>query len=170
MNTHNKINFSKIEEKAYKKGYRVTREGDFISYTGRLIKYINKKGYAVCKITIDKKSYILYAHRLQAYQKFGDKIYSNNILTRHLNNNSKDNSFDNIGLGTNKDNMMDRGSEALRQHALKASAKTIKHDAVKIREYYIKSGNKQKETMEKFNISSTGTFWYIINKRINRSL
>lgn len=39
-------------------------------------------------------------HRLQAYQKFGDKIYEDGIVVRYLNGDRYDNSYDNIGIGT----------------------------------------------------------------------
>lgn len=47
-------------------------------------------------------------HRLVAYQKFGAAMFESGIEVRHLNNNSRDNSNDNIAIGTKAQNNADK--------------------------------------------------------------
>jgi hypothetical protein len=46
-------------------------------------------------------------HKIIAYIKFGDDAIKRGIVTRHLNDCKLDNSWDNIGIGTPKDNWHD---------------------------------------------------------------
>lgn len=104
---------------AHQKGYRITDDGVLLfikeGQKPRQIKgSIDYKGdnktvpYRRTGIRLDGKVRRLMFHRLQAYQKFGDKIFQKGIEVRHLNGNSLDNSYDNIGIGTLTDNRRDR--------------------------------------------------------------
>ncbi len=162
--THNNQKFSRNEEFAYKKGYRVTEDGIMYGLRGQIITNTDTSGYIRVGTKSKGKYIIVYAHRLQAYQKYKDKIYRNNIMVRHLDGNNKNNSIHNIVLGTNKDNMMDRPKEARVAQAMKASFKTKKYNTKEVRDFYKASGNSYKKTKDKFGISSGGTLWYILNK------
>ena len=77
------------EQIAYKKGYRVLMDGTPISKRNHL-NGTNCGGYIRLSIRIEGKKEYIMVHRLQAYQKFGDKMFENGLVVRHLNNNSKE--------------------------------------------------------------------------------
>jgi len=127
MISHNKETFSRNEKFAYNKGYRVTPKGTMYGLRGQVITNSDTAGY-IRVGTKNKGKYItIYAHRLQAYQKYGNAIYSKGILVRHLDGNNKNNSEDNIALGSNKDNMMDRPKKivSLKQEKLPLKPRNI---------------------------------------------
>lgn len=149
---------------AYKKGYRTTKDGNVIGVRGEILsldlssgyKYFSMKDYfnKVRKIRV---------HRLVAYEKFGDKIFKENIEVRHLNNDRINNSWYNIDIGTASQNMNDRPKEVRYNHAKKASLEAQIHEHKDIIDYY-NLCRSYKNTMNKFDISSKGTLHYIINK------
>lgn len=164
MISHNKKTFSRNEKFAYDKGYRVTPKGTMYGLRGQVVTNSDTKGY-IRVGTKNKGKYItIYAHRLQAYQKYGNAIYSKGILVRHLDGNNKNNSEDNIALGSNRDNMMDRPKEDRVTQARKASARTKKYNTKEVRDFHKASGNSYNKTKDEFRISSGGTLWYILNK------
>jgi hypothetical protein len=158
---------------AVKKGYTCNEEG--LIYFPPSKKWntghCDKTGYYHIGFNLkdsENKSYIkrIATHRLVAYYKFGDKIFDKSLHVRHLNGNPKDNSWNNIAIGTASENMMDKTPEARMKHALNASSKNRKFDdktMKEIREYYneVKS---YKKTKEKYNISSSGTLHHMLNK------
>lgn len=93
-------------------------------------------------------------------------MYADGVQCRHLNGNEKDNSYDNIGIGSAHDNAMDK-DPAVRLAASRIASKynplrypkekilSIKNDR--------KIGMTYKEIMEKYGISSKGTVSYICN-------
>lgn len=157
------------EQLAYLKGYRINEAGD-VFFKGRQKMQQNHNGkYKRFSIRIaNNKILNISSHRFQAYQKFGDKIYEDGIVIRHLDGEPCNNSIDNIEIGSQKDNMLDIPKEVRRQHAINATQYVMVHSADKvkeIREYYNKH-HTYKDTMKKFGISSKGTLWFILNKRI----
>ena len=94
-------------------------------------------------------------------------MFEPGIVVRHLNGNQKDNSFENICIGTNKDNMLDRPFKDRLQHAIKASSSIRKFSNEQVKQ--IKDDHLQglgyKALMEKFKISSKGTLHYILNSQ-----
>lgn len=119
---------SKIKQvimRAYETGYRATENGDIISPRGKLRKlrvvstYGN--GYKSFTVAFQGKSFPINVHRFCAYQKYGAVIFNDGIVVRHLNNDSSDNSFKNIGIGTTHDNMMDNPKEQRVSRAVHAS-------------------------------------------------
>jgi hypothetical protein len=93
--------------KAVQRGYTVDRMGNVFDSGGNLVNTYNCDGY-------------LYfghvkVHRFVAYFKFGDSIFSNEV--RHLDDNSLNNTWDNIGIGTRLDNILDFPSEKRRRIA-----------------------------------------------------
>lgn len=104
---------NRITKLAYDKGYRVSDCGDFVKglrcpslKLGTQDK--NGKLYKSFNIGIDGMSTRCYVHKLQAYQKFGEAVFENGIVVRHMNDESLDNSNINIEIGTQLDNAMDR--------------------------------------------------------------
>ena len=149
---------------AHNKGYRVTKEGKVIGVKGNELKLNNYKGYYRFNFrNLNNGVSHVPVHRLQAYHKFGDAIFEKGIMVRHLDGDSTNNSWDNIEIGTNSDNMMDMSAEIRLAKALHATSFTRKHDKEAIKAYYAEYKSYAK-TMEHFNISSKGTLHFILNK------
>lgn len=163
METHNNLKYSRNEVYAYEIGYRVTEDGFLQSPSGKYIGHISKSGYVKFSIQNKRKRYVILVHRLQAYQKYGEKIYQKGLQVRHLNNDKQDNSHSNIALGTNKQNVADRDRETVLKNALYASSFTKKYDYNKVKSYYNKTRS-YKLTMQEFNISSSSALHYILKK------
>ena len=152
----------KIEQIAKERGYRVTDKGILYNPKIKMIGFF-KDGYHGTSIRIEGKSKRLQTHRLQAYQKYGNKLYNQGIVTRHKNSNSKDNSKRNILIGTHSQNMMDQPKEQRLKKALKATSFVRKYDKETVKTFYNKVKS-YKKTMQEFNISSKGTLHFILNK------
>jgi hypothetical protein len=154
----------KKEKYFYDKNYRVTNDGTLLSPKGVLTTRLYK-GYFGKRIRVDGKLLDLRVHRLQAYQKYGDDMYNDGIVVRHLNGVSTDNSWDNIAIGTHSENQMDIPKHIRISRALHATSFMKKHEHDAIRKYYYENGKSYKKTKEKFNISSSGTLHFILNKK-----
>lgn len=158
----------KPEELALVKGYTVTREGILLNRNGKQVKGRIKdrnNDYYNFDIRIgpakENKKVHCMIHRLQAYQKFGNKIYENGIVVRHLNGDRYDNSYNNIEIGTIKDNKNDIPKELISincgQIRRKYSVETIES----IRKDR-KAGFTYTQLMSKYHITSKGTINYIL--------
>lgn len=148
----------------YKKGYRITEEGNIINPKGEDIVGGVTNGYKHFCTRLNSKPIMCRAHRLQAFQKYGEKLYEDGIVVRHLNENSLDNSFDNISIGTHKDNALDI-PEAIRINRATYAASFVKrHNHDDIKKFHKENKCSYKKTMKEFNISSKGTLHYILNK------
>ena len=148
---------------AHNLGYRCSIYGHLINPNGDEIGFTGDDGYTQTRIRIDGKTVKINAHRLQAYQKFGDKVFEKGIVVRHLDGDKTNFSYKNIEIGTQSDNMMDRSKEDRLAHSLKATAKVRKYDKLEVREFH-KTSKSYKKTMEHFGISSKGTLSHILNK------
>jgi hypothetical protein len=113
--------------------------------------------YGVCKN--------IKVHRMQAYQKYGDALYKDGIIVRHLNGVSTDNSYDNIAIGTMSENMMDIPASIRIAKSVYAASFLRRYNKEDVMKFYIENGKSYKKTMEKFNISSKGTLHFILNGR-----
>ena len=82
---------------------------------------------------------------------------------RHLNGNEMDNSWDNIGIGTHSDNMMDMPKEVRVAKAKHASSFLKKYNHENVRDFH-QSAKSYKKTMEYFGIKSKSTLYSILNK------
>lgn len=152
------------KEKGYyvdKKGYVFNKDGKSISLSSN-----NKgTGYKSFNIRVNGSNPTRsFVHRLQAFQKFGDVIFKEDMVIRHLNGDSLDNSFENIGIGTLSDNMLDIPKE---KRVLNAS--NPRHDHEKIIQDF-KNGYTYKEIMEKHGITSKGTVSFIVNKSLKNNI
>lgn len=148
--------------------YTIDEKGVLKNPQGKKVGSVNRQGYKKIQVTICGKARDVFLHRIQAYNKYGSKLYEKGIQVRHLNDIKTDNSSDNIALGTATDNLNDRGREKImadQKKATDASKKYSDEKVLQIKEFYKKNNNSQKLTMQTFNISSTGTLWYILNKR-----
>lgn len=120
---------------------------------------LNSNGYKVInfRLTTGKVVWVP-VHRIVAYFKFGSKIFEKGVVVRHLNNNRLDNTFNNISIGTQRDNIMDNSPENRR---LWASSPVHPHKEILEDR---KSGMSYSQLMLKYGIKSKGTLSYIINK------
>lgn len=112
---------------AYRKGYRVTPEGKVVNALGRERKCQiktsrNDKRYVFNVAIGNGVRMPVPVHKLQAYQKFGDKMFDQGIVVRHLDGDSSNNHEGNIAIGTVRDNIMDRSLEDRKNHSAKATA------------------------------------------------
>ena len=153
-----------ITRSSKEKGYSVDDSGKVFNKDCALIslsKNTKGKGYLSFNIRINgSKPTRSFVHRLQAFQKFGDVIFKEGVVVRHLDGISTNNSYDNIGIGSPSDNMLDIPKE---KRVINASNPTHDHEAIlKDR----KNGYTYKELMEKYSISSKGTISFIINKAL----
>lgn len=150
------------------KGYYVDKKGDVFNKDGKSISLSSNNkgtGYKSFNIRVNGSNPTRsFVHRLQAFQKFGDVIFKEDMVIRHLNGDSLDNSFENIGIGTLSDNMLDIPKE---KRVLNAS--NPKHDHEKIIQDF-KNGYTYKEIMEKYGITSKGTVSFIVNKSLKNNI
>jgi|TARA_B110000908_G_C10209949_1_gene429673 hypothetical protein len=93
---------------ASEKGYKVDKFGGVIGASGKtLATLIDSRGYKKFNIRCNGNHRCIRVHQLQAYQKFGSKSFEDDMVVRHLDNDSLNNQWDNLELGTHKDNMND---------------------------------------------------------------
>jgi len=158
------MRYNQNEKKAYDRGYRITDDGKVIGLKGQEIGSYSQGGYKKFKIRFDsEKELHVNAHRLQAYQKFGDRIYESGMVVRHLDNDKTNNSIDNIDIGSYSDNYMDQPEHVRVARAKHASSFVKKYNDIEVINFY-NDCNSYKKTMEEFNISSKGTLHYILQK------
>ena len=154
------------EQIAYERGYRVTKDGDLIGLSNKVIGCVNSAGYEHTGFNVNKKHTNIATHRLQAYQKYGNKLFEDGIVVRHLNSNSLDNSWDNIAIGTYRDNSMDRPKEKRKRDTSKTNKAAIKYPkefVLKLKREYKEIKN-YSELGRKYNIHNA-VIWGLINRR-----
>lgn len=158
-----------ITKTSFDRGYVVDKSGNVYNKDGKQISIgKSKKGYFSFNIRLEKgvnptRSFV---HRLQAYQKFGDKIFEAGIVVRHLNGESTDNSYENIGIGTYSDNSLDVPKEKRIQQSSKANLKYDHKAIINDRE----NGLSFNEIMIKHGISSKGTISFILKKSLESTI
>jgi len=149
---------------AFEKGYYVDEYGVVYGLKGNTLKTCcDDSGYLRFTIKYNKKCKCVYVHKLQAYQKFKDLALLENIHIRHMNNIKKDNSFENINIGSQQDNCLDIPKHERSQNA---SNPKYNHENIIIDRNI---GMSYKEIMSKYKISSKGTVSFIINKSLSKT-
>lgn len=147
-------------ERAVKLGFRVEKDGT-LTKNGKIIKVNSRhsgpRTYLRTNIVYKHVSYTLNVHQLQAYQKFGNELFKDGIVVRHLNDISDDNSWDNIAIGSYKDNSSDISEEKKKLMIPKP-----KYDYKEVKELREK-GLTYKQIMEVTGIKSKSTVSRIIN-------
>lgn len=127
---------------ASSKGYVVTEAGDVISRAGKLRKLAiqppssGRPSYMKLSIKLGDQSFPVPVHKLQAYQKFGEKMFEPGIVVRHLDGNSLNNTPDNINIGTQVDNALDRPNHERQTHAEHAASHNIAYDWIAVENDY----------------------------------
>ena len=147
---------------AYSKGYTINKDGFCLNPKGIVLKGgTNNNGYKYFSIRVNSESVKVAFHRLQAYQKYGDKLFELEILVRHKNGICIDNSFSNILIGTSSDNAMDIPKKL---RVIRASNPIHNHlEIISDRN----NGLTYEKIMKKHSISSKGTISFIINKSLS---
>ena len=151
---------------AYDKGYYVDQNGVVYGPKGKVLSLrLNKRGYFLFNVRYSNICVVsCLVHRLMAYQKFGAAIFEAGVVVRHLDGNSKNNSFHNIAIGTASDNMLDIPKD---RRILLASNPIYNHqEIVNDRN----AGLKYSEIMSKHGIKSKGTISFIINKSLKSQI
>ena len=144
----------------YKKGFIVSEDG--ILYNKRGVKVGSVcQGYHRISIKVNGKNEYIHTHRLQAFQKYGYKLFEEGIIVRHFNGNPLDNSWENILIGTQKDNMLDIPEQVRIKKSLHAASFVRKYDKEEVKKFHAISKS-YKKTMEKFLITSKGTLNFIL--------
>lgn len=155
----------KLEAIAYLKGYRYFN-GSIIGLKNKPLKTPRgSNGYPCFGVKINKKNFKISCHRFVAYQKFGDSIYRDGIVVRHLDGNKDRYEERNISIGSQSDNMMDVPGHIRLEKSIYASSHIRKFSDNKvefIRKFYNECKS-YKKTMCEFNIKSKGSLWYILN-------
>jgi hypothetical protein len=163
-----KSNHQKAIEHAYDKGYRSDKNGNIISpFSKKPLKLSsNSKYYRFC-IRMNGIRVSISVHKFIGYQKYGQNAFAKNIEIRHLDDISTNNCLSNIGIGTHKQNMMDKSSEKRFKISINAAKNKRKFSDSIVKEIRKKrkSGYSYKQLMKEYNISSKGTMSYIINNK-----
>jgi hypothetical protein len=141
-----------------KKGYTIDKEGTVKNPKGEIIKGSVYNGYRKYSLT----SFTLRGYKFQAYIKYGDKSMEKGIVVRHKNNNSLDDSWDNILIGTQSDNMMDRPEEERVKHSEKKQYITeeLKNKFIKDN----RNGLSHRKIGEKYNVPYSTVMYHLQRK------
>lgn len=160
---------------AKEKGYYSDKLGNIFSKTGRRLKLSeikakNKKNKYL-KFTIkclkSRNCKNIPVHRFIAYLKFGETLFIPGLQVRHLNENSKDNSWENIELGTMQQNSLDRPRQKRIDSGKHAASflKILTDDQVReLRKDRI-NGYTYTQLMKKYNIKTKHTISSILKNR-----
>ncbi len=155
---------------AYNKGYWVNDDGFVYRNDSMLKNNPNKTGYVFFGVRMPKSQMKrVSVHRLQAYQKYKEAMFEPGIEVRHKNSVSKDNSWDNILIGTAHENAMDRPLEKrikMAQHAAqKLRAFTDEQVIAIIKDH--EDGMSYSGLIKKYD-TCKGTLSYFFNKALYR--
>lgn len=148
---------------AYSSGYRITENGQVLSPSGnRLSTYEDRNGYLYFTVSVGGRARnTVSVHRFLAFQKFGEELFKSGIEVRHLNGNNKDNSLNNLDLGTKSQNEMDK-DPAIRHRISSTSNRKLTIEEYKSLLEDRKNGLKYKELSEKYGIKKSAIS-YIVN-------
>jgi len=159
-------------KEAFKKGYRVTRDGEVIGLKKSSLSLVmGAKGYwyitVYIKGAVGQKRKNLDVHRLVAYQKYGDRLLHPGIEVRHLDGNKTNNSWDNIAIGTHSENLMDVSPKQRIERAVKAgrsNSKLTPEDVLEIKRLREDDQLSYNNILSLYPMSKS-TLSYIINKK-----
>lgn len=154
------------EKIAYGLGYRTLPDGTVLGLRGKPIalqldhcnrRYFRPR-YNGGHITVP-------VHRLVAFEKFGQDLYTVGLEVRHKDNNSENNSWSNLLLGTKSQNMMDKPPEERKRIALlgaMAQRKLSEEGAQHLRDDH-DAGLSYRKLVKKYGIAKS-TVSYIVNR------
>ena len=164
---------------AKEKGYSCDKKGNAIGPKGNILVSPTKEarngrqGFTIRTdlLTGKRSTSVIPLHRWIAFCKFGNRIFDEALVVRHLDGNVRNNSWNNLDLGSQSDNMMDRPEAARILHAKRAASfvrKFTDQEELEIRKHHSEVRS-YKHTMEKFGIGNKATLHYILKKSTARS-
>ena len=156
----------RYEEILKERGYTIDKNGVVYNKDGKEVKGRIKNGYKTISARVDGVKRDIKFHRFQAYTKYGEDLFEEGVVVRHLNNNKMDNSWDNIAIGTSQDNSMDNPPEERMKCAIAASKaynKYKKEFVEKIRKEH-SDGATYAEIIRKYGIPKSSVSFIINNK------
>lgn len=137
---------------AIQKGYKVTKKGEVIGISGKILKtFLNQEGYEIFTAILNGSNRKVRVHKVQAFQKFGSEVLEKGIVVRHKNNIKTDNSWDNILIGSHKDNVEDRVNSGRCARGVKNGRSKLTEQ--KVSEIYLDEEHTNKELADKFEVS-----------------
>lgn len=151
---------------AYIKGYQVVDGVVYGVAGGKIRVFPNNTGYLGFAIRNGPGNPVkVLVHRLVAYQKFGGQIFQKGLQVRHIDGNKLNNREDNIEIGTQSDNMMDRSLQDRRQHAARAASFLRRFTDVEVEEIrsFYADVKSYKVVMVRYNIRSKGSLHYLLH-------
>lgn len=154
-------------EIAYDKGYRVV-DGKVYNKNGYKLKNkISTSGYFYFHIFLNGvgKMVTINVHRLVAFQKYGNKMFDEGIVVRHLDGDKKNNLEENIEIGTRSQNEYDKPFEIVKQSRIKCEITKTTNDLnnVNLIRQRRKDGLSYPELVKEFGLSGIGQAHYIVN-------
>lgn len=111
------------------KGYVIKEDGKVLNPKNEIIKGYNRNhngvSYKAFSIRFPagiygRRTSEVSFHRYQAFKNYGMNIFKKNIVVRHFDGNSLNNTYRNIKIGTQSDNQFDRTEEERLLHSIKA--------------------------------------------------
>lgn len=157
-------------------GYTCDEKGVVYGPSGNALVSPISKGRRRFTIRIDKivgyrSTKTVQVHRFVAYFKYGKEIFKKDVIVRHLDGNPLNNSYPNIALGSQKDNMQDRPKEQRVAHAKHAASFIRLHTDEEEQEIYnfYTTCRSYKSTIEKFSLSNKNMLFRIIKKHTAHS-
>jgi hypothetical protein len=159
---------------AYEAGYRII-DGKIMSPKLKELKgNIHHTGYRVFSIRVPvayapgvRKTKAIKVHRLVAYQKYGAAIFEEGLVVRHKDGNPLNNFDDNILIGSQSDNMMDRPKHARRKTAIAASQKNrvmTDEQLTAMRHDRLVCGLTYQEIADKYGLKNKGHAHDMVNR------
>jgi hypothetical protein len=115
-----------------RKGYMVSQDGSLVTrpVQQKLSGRASRKYRAISVFHPETGVVVpVLVHQLVAYSKFGEAMFEPGVVVRHLNDDPLDNSWDNIVLGTPRDNALDRPKADRVLHAQKAGRTNSRSDS-----------------------------------------
>lgn len=145
---------------AFDRGYRISPSGKIISHHGNIMKgsYKGKNPpYRHFSIKIDGKVKLVKTAKLQAYQKYGDKAFDDGVVIRHFDGDTKNETWDNILIGSASDNMMDINPDKRLSSSLIAarSQRRFSFEEIKQMRSLRESGSTLSEIGDRFGIKKS---------------
>ena len=148
------------------RGYKATPEGDVIAPTGtKLVLTRSKKArYRQFTINIDGMPLPVRVHQFVGYLKYGARALGSNVVVRHKDDDPDNNSFENIRIGTQRDNMMDQPRSVRVARARHAARSTRKLNPAQMRALLADraAGATYAQLMAKYKIAKS-TVSYVVN-------
>lgn len=140
---------------AIQKGYSITADGTILNPSGKELSGCVRNGYLTFCIQCENRTVNVPVHRLQAYQKYGNKIFLEAIVVRHKDSNKLNNLPDNILIGNDSANFTDTPKQLRSEWARNTSICRKYSDAeIKDIRTMLGLGINRKEICCKYNVSN----------------